>query len=437
MKRSSNFLKVENPDERMYFLLIETLLVNFLFLLLPILIFLIFFENRPRYNKTFLILLSSISMVLCMTFPIKLEIGFIFDLRYIPFIIVGLFGGYKIVFPLYLVLNVYRFYIGGDGIFLSLFFSTVIFILVSILSTKFIKLNSRKRILYAALVSSFMMALYLSILSLFFPTLNSEFWKITFNTLTIQVGGTIIIMILVEQITNNMKTREKLMNSERLNVISELSASVSHEIRNPLTVTNGFLQLLNKSKSITQEEKRYVEYSLQELKRAEKIVSDYLALAKPQSENMVYSNLKDETEYVKNVILPYANMHQVKVQFSFKNSLHTRYDKNQIQQCLINLYKNGIEAMKENGGTLNIDVSEKKKKIILKIKDTGIGMTKEEVLRLGKPFYSTKEEGSGLGMLMVYSTINKVEGKIVVESEKGKGTTFHITIPVKNELKST
>jgi two-component system sporulation sensor kinase B len=418
--------------------LIETLLINFLFLLLPILIFLIFFENRSHfYNKNILVLLLSGSMVLCMTFPIKLEIGFIFDLRYIPFIIAGLYGGYKSVFPLYLVLNLYRFYIGGDGIFLSLFFSTFIFILVSLLSIKFINLNSRKRILYAASVSFFIIVLYLSTLSLFFPTLNREFWNITFNALTIHVGGIVIIMILVEQIINNMKTREKLMHSERLNVISELSASVSHEIRNPLTVTKGFLQLLNKSKSITHEEKRYVEYSLQELKRAEKIVSDYLALAKPQSENMVYSNLKNETEYVKNVILPYANMHQVQIQFSFKNSLNTRYDKNQIQQCLINLYKNGIEAMKENGGTLNIDVSEQKKKIILKIKDTGIGMTKEEVLRLGKPFYSTKEEGSGLGMLMVYSTINKVEGKIVVESEKGKGTTFHITIPVKNELKNT
>ncbi len=365
-----------------------------------------------------------------MTFPIKLEIGFIFDLRYIPFIIVALFGGYKAVLPLYIVLNVYRFYIGGDGVFLSLFFSTITFLLIPLLSGKFSQLDTHKKVIWATIVSIFTMIIYLSILSSQFHTLSREFWTIAIHALTTYVIVMIIIMILIEQIITNMKVREAYLHSEKLNVISELSASVSHEIRNPLTVTSGFLQLLNKSKTITKEEKGYIEFSLQELKRAEKIVSDFLALAKPQSENMVYSNLKEEAEYVKNIIIPYANMHKVDVQFSFHNSLNTRYDKNQIQQCLINLLKNGIESMKENGGTLSVNVTEQDNNIILKIKDTGIGMTREEISRLGRPYYSTKKEGTGLGMLMVYSAINKVRGKIKVESEIGKGTTFLITIPV-------
>lgn len=79
-----------------------------------------------------------------------------------------------------------------------------------------------------------------------------------------------INMILIEKIITNIKNRDRIMQSERLNVVSELAASVSHEIRNPLTVTSGFLQLLNKSKTITREEKQYVELSLLELQRAEK-----------------------------------------------------------------------------------------------------------------------------------------------------------------------
>jgi two-component system sporulation sensor kinase B len=365
-----------------------------------------------------------------MAFPIKLEIGFIFDLRYIPFIIVALFGGYKAALPLYIVLNVFRFYIGGEGVFLSLFFATGIFLLVPLLNRRFFQLNSQDRVLCATLVSIFTMVIYLSILSLLFPVLNKDFWIIALHAITTYAGVMIIIMILIEQIITNMKAREAYLHSEKLNVISELSASVSHEIRNPLTVTSGFLQLLNKSKTLTQEEKGYIEFSLKELNRAEKIVSDFLAFAKPQSENMVYSNFREETEYVKNIIIPYANMHKVDVQFSFHNSLNTRYDKNQIQQCLINLVKNGIESMKEKGGILSLDVSGEDKNIIIKIKDTGIGMTREEISRLGKPYYSTKKEGTGLGMLMVYSAINKVRGKIKVESVKGKGTTFLITIPV-------
>jgi two-component system, sporulation sensor kinase B len=369
-------------------------------------------------------------MVLCMTIPIKLKVGFNVDLRYIPIIIVALFGGYKKVFPLYVVLNVYRYYLGGDGILQSFIYSTGVFILLPAFSQRFKQLSSKRRISTAALVSFLNVGVYLISLSFYFNPLNREFWTLTFYALTTYTGMMIIIMVLIEQIITNSKNRERFLQSERLNVVSELSASVSHEIRNPLTVTSGFLQLLSESKTINHEERRYVELSLQELNRAEKIVSNYISLAKPQSENMVYSDFREEAEYIKDLIIPYATMHQVEVQFCFTNTLKKRYDKNQIQQCLINLLKNGIEAMKDRGGTLIIDIFEQKQYIVFKISDTGIGMTKEEILRLGKPYYSTKEEGTGLGMLMVYSTVNKVKGKIEVESEKGRGTTFLITIPV-------
>lgn len=410
--------------------MLETLLLNFLFLLFPVLIFLIFFENRPHaYNTKIIVILSAMTMLLCIAKPIELEFGFIFDLRYIPFIIVALFGGYQNVIPLYLILNAYRFYIGGDGVIHSFLFSTAVLLLVPLFSKRFLRLNSKQRVIVATLSVFLTMAAYLIILSGIVGILNHDFWMLTLYALTTHVGVMSIIMILIERIIANLKNRDRISQSERLNVVSELAASVSHEIRNPLTVTNGFLQLLNRSKNITSEEKRYIELSLQELSRAESIVSEFLSFAKPQSVNMVYSNMMAESEYTKNIIMPYANIHEVEIEYSFNNSLNKNYDRNQIQQCLINLYKNGIEAMKETGGTLIIDVSESKQDIIIRIQDNGVGMTKEEISRLGKPYYSTKEEGTGLGMLMVYSTINKVGGTIKVDSEKGKGTTFLITIP--------
>ncbi|KWX69463.1 hypothetical protein AMQ84_31265 [Paenibacillus riograndensis] len=409
----------------------ETLLLNFLFLLFPVLIVVIFFENRAYpYNNRLLVFMSAVTMILCIAKPIKLEMGFIYDLRYIPFILVALFGGYRSVFPLYLIMNIYRFYLGGAGTFPSFLFSTAVVLLVPYLSKRFIKLSSKRRILWAVVIAALTMGLYLINLGLITDKLDQQFWILTVYALLTHGAVMSIIMILIEQIITNIKNRDRILQSERLNVVSELAASVSHEIRNPLTVTSGFLQLLNKSNTITPEEKGYVELSLLELNRAEKIVSDYLSFAKPQSDNMVCSNMKAEAEYTKNIIMPYATIHKVDVQFNFNNTLNKCYDKNQIQQCLINLYKNGIEAMREkDGGTLSIDISEKKQNIVISIQDTGIGMTKEEISRLGKPYYSTKEEGTGLGMLMAYSAINKVKGIIEVESEKGKGTTFLITIP--------
>lgn len=413
----------------------ETLLINFLFLLLPVLLYLIFYENKSyiKKNKKLVVLFSAITIILCMTFPIRLEIGFIFDLRYVPFIIASLFGGYRVALPLYIVINIYRLYIGGDGVLHSFLFSTLVFIIVPYWSKNFINLISPKRIIVAGLVSLATMKSYLIILGQFFESINKEFAIISINVLVIHVLGTIIIMALIEKIIENTKARKRYLDSDRLHVISELAASISHEIRNPLTVTNGFLQLLNESKNIQETEKRYIDFSLQELKRAEGIVSDFLSLAKPQAENMVSSNLEEEFTYVNSIMTPYATINQVTINYFFSNKTVIRFDKNQLQQCLINLYKNGIESMKNDGGVLSVEVGNSKDNIMIQIKDTGVGMTRDEISRMGKPYYSTKEEGTGLGMMVIYSTINKLHGKIEVESEKGKGTKFLITIPSTNQ----
>ncbi|MEI0736823.1 LytS/YhcK type 5TM receptor domain-containing protein [Paenibacillus sp. JTLBN-2024] len=126
----------------------ETLLLNFLFLLVPVIVFLVFFENRPSdYHGKILVLLSAASMILCISMPIQLSIGFIVDLRYIPFLVVALYGGYRSVFLLYIILNLYRFYVGGEGTMQSFLFSTTIMVIVPYYSAKFMKLSSRGRIL--------------------------------------------------------------------------------------------------------------------------------------------------------------------------------------------------------------------------------------------------------------------------------------------------
>ncbi|WP_235715422.1 sensor histidine kinase [Halalkalibacter wakoensis] len=399
--------------------------------------YLVFFEGRKQvHNQTFFVFLFSVcSMILCMTYPIKLDLGFIFDLRYIPFIVASLYGGFKIALPLYAVLNVYRFFIGTEGFIVSLEFSTIILMLIPFWSKTFLRQPVKRRILIAVGMSFFTMTFFLFTLTTFYSRLTQEFWEIVSNVILIHVIGTFIIIVLLEKILANIRRREHYLNSERSMVISELAASVSHEIRNPLTVTNGFLQLLDQSKGLNDEQKRYIHLSLKELNRAERIVSDFLSLAKPQAENMVYSNLKEESEYVNSVMEPFASLHQVTLHYRFENTLYNHYDKNQIQQCLINLYKNGIESMKGMGGTLFIEVFEKGKEIVIQIKDNGIGMSREQVLQMGKPYYSTKKEGTGLGMVMVYNTINKIGGKIEVDSALGKGTTFHITIPTQNKNK--
>ena len=150
----------------------------------------------------------------------------------------------------------------------------------------------------------------------------------------------------------------------------------------------------------------YVKVSLTELERAEMIINDYLSMTKPQKQATVITNLEDDIRYVSNVVKPYSIMHNVSISGNFDNTLKVKYDQNQFRQCLLNIMKNCIESMAINGGLLNIDTYSKKNKVIITIKDTGDGMSLEEINRLGTPYYTTKEKGTGLGMTVVLVPFN-------------------------------
>lgn len=408
----------------------QILLLNFLFLLIPFLGYFIFFDvSSYRHFNLIFSIFATISVICCMLFPIQLQSGFIFDLRYIPFIIIALYWGFKSALIPYLAINIYQLWIGGESIIESFLFSTIILIVMSLCNHKFLSLDIKYRILFSGTASFLSMVFYLFTLSFWAP-FNHEFWVLSIYVIGTYLLVMLILVSMIERLIANIREQKLIMQSDRFQIISELSASVAHEIRNPLTATHGFLQLLSQSKSISLQEKNYVDYSLQELKRAEKIVGDFLTFSRPQYENMKDSDLKEETEYAKNILMPYAHMYNVDIQIRFHNSLHKYFDRSQMQQCFINIYKNGIEAMKERGGTLEIEVSEQKQNILIKIKDSGIGMTDEQISALGKPYYSTKKQGTGLGMVMVYNAIHKAGGTIEVESKIGKGTTFMITFPV-------
>lgn len=410
--------------------MLESLLVNILFIVLPMLLINVFFDiTERRYEKLFFLFFFSLSMILCMSYPFILEAGVLYDLRYIPFTIVALYGGYKGVFPLFVILNIQRFIIGGEGTLPSFLLATAVFILLPLMSKRFKQYHSKKRVVTGVYSAVMVVIIYLLSLSLFLGELTSEFWTLAFYALTIQAIVMAINIILIEKMISNKQKREYILWAEQLHVMGELSASVSHELRNPLTTTKGFLQLLAASKTNTDKDQMYIDYSLKEVTQAEKVLNDYLSFSKPQSEHMIYSDLKEEMQDVKDMLLSLAIIHNVEIHLHFSNTLKKEYDQNQIKQCLFFLLNDGIMSMKEKGGILSIAVKEERKNIIIRITDDGIGMTKEELHHLGKPYYSFTKEGTGLGMLMVYGTIVKLNGSIDVESKVGEGTIFNIVIP--------
>lgn len=116
--------------------------------------------------------------------------------------------------------------------------------------------------------------------------------------------------------------------------------------------------------------------------------------------------------------------------------VYIRASISELKQVLINLVKNAIEAM-ENGGTLSVSLSVSGNYALYQVRDTGVGMSTEELARLGTAFYSLKEKGTGMGLLVCYQMVEKMKGKMEVESEKGKGTTFKVYVPLFMDEKFT
>lgn len=253
----------------------------------------------------------------------------------------------------------------------------------------------------------------------------------------VKVSGVVFDVTEKKESEQRIKEMENdIQHAERIKLVGELAASVAHEIRNPLTTVKGFLQLFHKHKEIPKDSKFFIQLSLDELDRANNIISDYLSLGKSAETNVEEINLIQELQNIIDSVSSFALLHKVELTFQYDTEyLNINLNRGNIRQVLLNIIKNGIEASSSSSnGNVNVRITNKKYITSIEVTDNGVGMTPEEVGRLGLPFYSTKEKGTGLGMMVCYKIIDSMKGNIQVQSEKGKGTSFSIILP-KEKLK--
>ncbi|MEW8972398.1 MAG: ATP-binding protein, partial [Mesobacillus sp.] len=233
----------------------------------------------------------------------------------------------------------------------------------------------------------------------------------------------------MEDIFERTKLQQELQRAEKMNAIGQLAASVAHEIRNPMTVVKGFLQIFL-SKEMSEEDHMYLKLMIEELNRAENIINDYLSLAKPDVGKLETIDGSVLTEQVMDLMSSYAMMSKnISMHTEIKDQVRIRGNKSELKQVLINILKNGIEAMGD-GGKLSMTLEKQGDFGVFIVKDTGIGMTEEELSRLGTAFYSLKERGTGMGLMVCYQIVERMKGHIKVTSKKGEGTIFEIMVPL-------
>lgn len=235
------------------------------------------------------------------------------------------------------------------------------------------------------------------------------------------------VNMMSRNLKNYKKTEEMLLRSEKLSLAGQLAAGVAHEIRNPLTSIQGFVQLLQEK---DYEHKDYLQIIDSELKRIELIVSEFLVLAKPQVCRFKKVNVCDIIIDVTRLLETHANMSRIQILTHFeKDEVVVECDENQLKQLFINVTKNAIEAM-PHGGEINIYISKQQDNhILLRFVDQGCGIPKESISRLGEPFYTTKEDGTGLGLMICHKIVENHHGNISVSSLEGEGTMIDIYLP--------
>ena len=240
----------------------------------------------------------------------------------------------------------------------------------------------------------------------------------------------LFILVLYYLLKRQTQLERSENEAQKLELIGTLAASTAHEIRNPLTGISGFIQLLQK-KYKGEEDQLYFSIIEQEIKRINQIVSEFLVLGKPTAEKWELNSLQDIIGEIMPIIYSEGNLYNVEVELQYltEQPLLVKCTKDHIKQVILNVAKNGLESMPE-GGKLTISLGALDKKAIIKVVDNGEGISQEMLDHIFLPFVTSKEKGTGLGLVVCKRIVLMYGGSIHIESEVRRGTEVTITLPV-------
>lgn len=263
-------------------------------------------------------------------------------------------------------------------------------------------------------------ALVAETFSPFIGNTGTFFWTKA-TTLYDENGEIVGAIESLKDISEIKHLEQEMARMDRLNLVGEMAASIAHEIRNPMTTVRGMLQLMSE-KSGYKDDSEIFYLMIEELDRANTIIAEYLSLARNKMADFQSSNLKSIIEAVHPLIMAKAMFLDKNVVLDLQEVPDLMLDEKEIRQLLLNLVSNGLEAMSP-GGTLTIRSCVTPSCIVLAVEDQGHGISSEMLERLGQPFLTTKEHGTGLGLSVCFSIAARHNAEIDVQTSS-QGTCF-------------
>lgn len=243
----------------------------------------------------------------------------------------------------------------------------------------------------------------------------------------IHFGGEQCVLLTAVDRTMSNYLNKGIARLDRLNLVGEMAASIGHEIRNPLTTVRGFLQFLGKKEQYTADRESF-SLMIMELDRANSIITEFLSLAKNRNIQLKLYDLNNIIEGLYSLI--YANSVSMGIEVFLELGAipNILMDENEIRQLLLNLVRNAVEAV-PGGGQIVISTCLVGGQVLLAVKDTGKGIPPEIFEKLGTPFLTTKDKGTGLGLAVCYRIVERHNAKLEIATGE-KGTTISIEFKV-------
>jgi two-component system, sporulation sensor kinase B len=250
------------------------------------------------------------------------------------------------------------------------------------------------------------------------------------------IASQIILLFLFLLFQKRMKDQElyyvQIKQDEKLRTTGQLAAAVAHEIRNPITVVKGFIQLHESDEEIPDHIKKHYKLMLDQLQDAETVISNFLSLAKPVETKSEIISVNPALHTVMDLLNTYALIDTIHIELEFEDEYEIQCNILEFKQLFVNLLKNAIEAS-HHGDTITIKVSGEKDHVNIVIIDSGSGMNQEQLKQIGTPFYSLKAKGTGIGLMICFNIVQKYDGTINFCSQEGKGTEVKVTFPIVKE----
>lgn len=253
--------------------------------------------------------------------------------------------------------------------------------------------------------------------------------QVTLSPIFDQSQKVIATSIISRDISYQKESEKLILQSEKLKLAGEIAAGVAHEIRNPMTVISGFVQMMHHDPK-----HHFPEYTAliqSEMERINLIISEFLVLAKPQASALKNFSIQQALDDILLLFGPELNMHGITVKKDWHEDFQVNGEEHHLKQVFINLLKNAIESMDEPGEIRILLKAEKDSMLSISFNDSGNGISEEDLDEVFEPFYTTKATGTGLGLLISQKIIQEHRGALSISSTLGVGTAATILLPTK------